>query len=66
MAFYCSANHVSNWQPRIISDGVFLPRGHVVVVVVVVFTLNAVPISTQYFITSVLIQLTRTPSVLTG
>ena len=37
-----------------------------VVVVVVVFTLKAVPVSTQYFLTSVLIQLTRTPSVVTG
>ena len=35
-------------------------------VVVVVFTLKAVPISTQYFLTSVLVQLTRTPSVVTG
>ena len=38
----------------------------IVVVVVVVFTLKAVPISTQYFLTSVLVQLTRTPSVVTG
>ena len=37
----------------------------VVVVVVVVFTLKAVPVSTQYFLTSVLVQLTRTPSVVT-
>ena len=36
------------------------------VVVVVVFTLKAVPIFTQYFLTSVLVQLTRTPSVVTG
>ena len=36
------------------------------IVVVVVFTLKAVPISTQYFLTSVLVQLTRTPSVVTG
>ena len=36
------------------------------VVVVVVFTLKAVPVSTQYFLTSVLVQLTRTPSVVTG
>ena len=42
-----------------------LVRCHVVVVVVV-FTLKAVPISTQYFLTSVLVQLTRTPSVITG
>ena len=35
-------------------------------VVVVVFTLKAVPISTQYFLSSVLVQLTRTPSVVTG
>ena len=39
----------------------------VVVVVVVVFTLKAVPISTQYFLTSVLVELTRTSSsVVTG
>ena len=37
-----------------------------VIVVVVVFTLKAVPVSTQYFLTSVLVQLTRTPSVVTG
>ena len=36
------------------------------VVVVVVFTLKAVPIFTRYFLTSVLVQLTRTPSVVTG
>ena len=36
------------------------------VVVVIVFTLKAVPVSTQYFLTSVLVQLTRTPSVVTG
>ena len=41
------------------------PQG-IVVVVVVVFTLKAVPVSTQYFLTSVLVQLTRTPSVVTG
>ena len=41
-------------------------RKAVVVVVVVVFTLKAVPISPQYFLTSVLVQLTRTPSVVTG
>ena len=35
-------------------------------VVVVVFTLKAVPISTQYFLTSVLVQLTPMPSVVTG
>ena len=40
---------------------------YTVVVVVVVFTLKAVPLSTQYFLTSVLVQLTRTPSsVVTG
>ena len=39
---------------------------HQLVVVVVVFTLKAVPVSTQYFLTSVLVQLTRTPSVVTG
>ena len=38
----------------------------VVVVAVVVFTLKAVPVSTQYFLTSVLVQLTRAPSVVTG
>ena len=37
-----------------------------VTIVVVVFTLKAVPVSTQYFLTSVLVQLTRTPSVVTG
>ena len=36
------------------------------IMVVVVFTLKAVPVSTQYFLTSVLVQLTRTPSVVTG
>ena len=41
-------------------------QSQVVVVVVVVFTLKAVPVSTQYFLTSVLVQLTRTPSVVTG
>ena len=39
---------------------------YILVVVVVVFTLKAVPVSTQYFLTSVLVQLTRTPSVVTG
>ena len=39
---------------------------YVVVAVVVVFTLKAVLISTQYFLTSVLVQLTRTPHVVTG
>ena len=34
--------------------------------VVVVFTLKAVPISTQYFLTSVLVQLMRTLSVVIG
>ena len=37
-----------------------------IVVVVVIFKLKAVPVSTQYFLTSVLVQLTRTPSVVTG
>ena len=41
-------------------------NNYVVVVVVVVFTLKAVPVSTQYFLTSVRVQLTRTPSVVTG
>ena len=41
-------------------------RVSTVVVVVVVFTLKAVPVSTQYFLASVLVQLTRTPSVVTG
>ena len=36
-----------------------------VLVVIVVFTLKTVPISTQYLLTSVLVQLTRTPSVVT-
>ena len=49
----------------------FFKRAHTlvqspIVVVVVVFTLKAVPVSTQYFLTSVLVQLTRTPSVVTG
>ena len=35
------------------------PHQCVVVVVVVVFTLKAVPVSTQYFLTSVLVQLQR-------
>ena len=34
--------------------------------VVVVFTLKTVPISTQYLLTSVLVRLTRTPPVVTG
>ena len=38
----------------------------VVVVVVVVFTLKTVPIFAQYLLISVLVQLTRTPSVVTG
>ena len=38
----------------------------IVVVVVDAFTLKAVPISAQYLLTSVLVQLTRTPSVVTG
>ena len=45
---------------------VAVPINTAVVVVVVVFTLKAVPVSTQYFLTSVLVQLTRTPSVVTG
>ena len=53
--FPCSAaDHEQDWQP------------YPAVVVVVVFTLKAVPVSTQYFLTSVLVQLTRTPSVVTG
>ena len=43
-----------------------LPVSTTIVVVVVVLTLKAVPISTQYFLTSVLVQLMRTPSVVTG
>ena len=39
---------------------------YILLVVVVVFTLKAVPVSTPYFLTSVLVQLTRTPSVVTG
>ena len=46
-----------------VSRAQFLRR---VRVVVVVFTLKAVPVSTQYFLASVLVQLTRTPSVVTG
>ena len=41
-------------------------KKEVTTLVVVVFTLKAVPLSTQYFLTSVLVQLTRTPSVVTG
>ena len=40
-----------------------LDRGQNFFFNVVVFTLKAVPVSTQYFLTSVLVQLTRTPSV---
>ena len=67
---------VLRWQKRGVSKiGEALPSGSgtnqnnfylVVNVVVVVFTLKAVPVSTQYFLTSVLVQLTRTPSVVTG
>ena len=39
--------------------------GLVVVVVVVVFTLKTVPISNQYLLTSILVQLTQTPPVVT-
>ena len=53
------------WE-RYICGLLLRKRGGVVVVVVVVFTLKAVPVSTQYFLTSVLVQLTRTPSVVTG
>ena len=49
-----------------VQDSVPIRTALVAVVVVVVFTLKAVPISTQYFLTSVLVQLTRTPSVVTG
>ena len=38
----------------------------VALVAVVVFTLKTVPISTQHLLTYALIQLTRTPSVVTG
>ena len=51
---------------NMIKDEQLPKQCHVVVVVVVVFTLKAVPVSTQYFLTSVLVQLTRTPSVVTG
>ena len=51
LQFPCSADHERDWPPCC---------------VVVVFTLKTVPISTQYFLTSVLVQLTRTPSVVTG
>ena len=52
--------------PSNVRYAIVLFRIVVVVVVVVVFTLKAVPVSTQYFLTSVLVQLTRTPSVVTG
>ena len=49
------------------SEGVLPWHHHVAVVVVVaVFTLKTVPISAQYLLTFVLVQLTRTPSVVTG
>ena len=51
--------------PSTICEAGFLVKREVVVVVVV-FTLKAVPVSTQYFLTSVLVQLARTPSVVTG
>ena len=63
LIFFCPADHVPDWQPRILLGMV---EARSVVVVVVVFTLKAVPVSTQYFLTSVLVQLTRTPSVVTG
>ena len=44
----------------------YIERNIIYIVVVVVFTLKAVPVSTQYFLASVLVQLTRTPSVVTG
>ena len=49
-------------NPETVQDAVI----HLEVDEVVVFTLKAVPVSTQYFLTSVLVQLTRTPSVVTG
>ena len=64
MISFCPADHVPDWHPRIVL-GMVEDRS-VVVVVVVVFTLKAVPVSTQYFLTSVLVQLTRTSSVVTG
>ena len=61
--------HAGTPKPRSLlskSSGLHSVVGVDVVVVVVVFTLKAVPVSTQYFLTSVLVQLTRTPSVVTG
>ena len=49
--FSCSADHVQDWQPYPVDPY----SCYVVVVVVIVFTLKDVPISTQYFLTSVLI-----------
>ena len=65
MISFCPADHVPDWHPRIVL-GMVEARSVVVVVVVVVFTLKAVQVSTQYFLTSVLVQLTRTSSVVTG
>ena len=72
--FPCSTDHEQDWQPYPVDPTLayssrtkvpaFCSTG--IVVVVVVFTLKAVPVSTQYFLTSVLVQLTRTPSVVTG
>ena len=53
------------WDQRLQIQNLFMASKRVVVVVVV-FTLKAVPVSTQYFLASVLVQLTRTPSVVTG
>ena len=64
MISFCPADHVPDWHPRIVLG--MVEARSVVVVVVVVFTLKAVPVSTQYFLTSVLVQLTRTSSVATG
>ena len=69
--FACSAaDHEQDWQPCPVVRAIHtntVPHTHTaVVVVVVVFTLKAVPVSTQYFLASVLVQLTRTPSVVTG
>ena len=59
-------SHLSVWGFRTTVVVLIVLWSYMVFVVVVVFTLKAVPVSTQYFLTSVLVQLTRTPSVVTG
>ena len=58
---YCGLRYAAGRFARYYKE-----KAAIVVVVVVVFTLKAVPVSTQYFLTSVLVQPTRTPSVVTG